>query len=292
MPKHVTDTRSNAPDQIAFAAKELSRSRDRRRVFEAIYKGKKKVKTVAEIASITGLDRIRVLQEGGRLSGLGIVTQTKFNKDTAYEKDPFYIQKKKRVLSLARNKKALSEFHTKTNPKLGEVHISVSLPKKMARAKQLTIDGIDSFAKVRGIVVEDEPRPVYERKIKESLLKILREEGSFQDWGGETDDLFSTRLVLNGERKNVAFGLKGCGTSGKLTPKKMGKNGDQIQRLFNSPADVFLVQYWGQIDESVINQMKQFAIAKSVVEDRNIYYGIIDGEDTTRLLRGYPEQFQ
>ncbi len=68
MTKHTTDPRSNSEDQIAFAAKELVRSIDRRKVFKAIYKGSKKAKTVTDLIPLTHLDRIRILQEGGRLA--------------------------------------------------------------------------------------------------------------------------------------------------------------------------------------------------------------------------------
>ena len=71
----------------------------------------------------------------------------------------------------------------------------------------------------------------------------------------------------------------------------MGTNGDQIQRLFRAPAEVFLVQYWNTIDESVIEQMKICAIGKSFSEGRKIYFGIIDGRDTARLMLAYPEFF-
>jgi hypothetical protein len=81
-------------------------------------------------------------------------------------------------------------------------------------------------------------------------------------------------------------------SKGTLTPGKLGKNGDQIQRLFESPADVFFVQYHGQIDESVVHQMKKMAIANSVMEDKQIWYGVIDGDDTNRLLAAYPKQFK
>jgi len=57
----------------------------------------------------------------------------------------------------------------------------------------------------------------------------------------------------------------------------MGKRGDQIQRLFRSPADVYMIQYWGQIDESIIEQMEKLATAKSALELRKIFYGVIDG---------------
>lgn len=75
-------------------------------------------------------------------------------------------------------------------------------------------------------------------------------------------------------------------------PSKMGKNGDQIQRLFRSSASVFLVQYWGQIDGSIAEQMEKIAIAKSVAEGKRIYWGIIDGEDTKRLIAAYSKWFR
>ncbi len=161
----------------------------------------------------------------------------------------------------------------------------------MADAKQITVDDIDSFSRVRNQPSNQDAIPIDERMFKEGLKRILGEEGNFQDWGGESDDLFSTRLMMKGERRNVAFGLKGKGTTGILTPKKMGKRGDQIQKLFRAPADVFIVQYWNQIDESIIEQMKNFAIAKSVLEQRRIYHGVIDGKDTQRIIANYPEFF-
>ena len=103
--------------------------------------------------------------------------------------------------------------------------------------------------------------------------------------------MFSTRLMLKGERKNTAFGLKGKGMKGILTPRKMGERGDQIQRLFRTTAEVFLVQYWSQIDESILEQMKNFAVAKSALERKKIYYGVIDGQDTMRIVKAYAEFF-
>jgi hypothetical protein len=72
----------------------------------------------------------------------------------------------------------------------------------------------------------------------------------------------------------------------------MGKQGDQIQRLFRAPAEVFLVHYWNQIDESILEQMKAFATTKSAFEGKRIYYGVIDGQDTFRMLQAYKECFE
>ena len=88
------------------------------------------------------------------------------------------------------------------------------------------------------------------------------------------------------------YPAKRGGTKGVLAPKKMGKNGDQIQRLFKSPAAVFLVQYWGQVDQSVTEQMEEFAKAKSAVEGTEIYFAVIDGDDSNRLLKAYPRAFE
>ncbi len=288
----VSDVRSNPKDQIAHAAEVIGKSQHRRKVFIAIYRGKKRVKTVSDISEETGLNNIRVLQEALVLSNNDIVRKVKVGKETGYEKYPFYSQNKEKVLKLAGNKKALQEFPTKTNPRTTiTAEVTVTIPKPKVRIEQLTVDDIDSFEKVRGLQTTEMPSPISEKTFKEGLKRILGEEGSFQDWGGETDDMFSTRMVLRGSRVAVAFGLKGRGTSGRLTPGKMGKNGDQIQRLFSAPADVFFVQYWAQVDESVYEEMKAFATMKSVLEDRTIHFGVIDGQDTQRLRHAYSEKF-
>lgn len=120
----------------------------------------------------------------------------------------------------------------------------------------------------------------------------MGDEGKFTDWGGETDDIFTNRIRLKGKRISTSFGLKGKGTKGILTPKKMGKNGDQVQRLFRSSASIFFVQYYSLIDPSILEQLKQFAIAKSALENKKIYYGIIDGIDTQRIIKAYPDKFR
>ena len=105
-------------------------------------------------------------------------------------------------------------------------------------------------------------------------------------------DLFTSRFRIAGRRRPVALALKGPGAKGKLTPGKMGKNGDQIQRLFEAPAEVFLVQYCRQIDLAVPAQMRQLAIVKSLMAGTRVFYGVIDGKDSTRLVRAYPSAFR
>jgi hypothetical protein len=90
---------------------------------------------------------------------------------------------------------------------------------------------------------------------------------------------------------SAAFAFKGHGTKGKLTPAKLGKNGDQIQRLFEAPAQVFFIQYHGQIAQSVLQQMAMLAVAKSVMSGLPIWYGIFDGQDSNRIYTAYRSLF-
>ena len=77
MPIDVSDVRSSPSDQIAHAAKVIGKSLHRKAVFRAIYYGKKRVKTVAEIHQATSLPRKRVLEEGKKLAKQHVVHQTK-----------------------------------------------------------------------------------------------------------------------------------------------------------------------------------------------------------------------
>ena len=131
-----------------------------------------------------------------------------------------------------------------------------------------------------------------ERDFNNGVRKVIKDKWEQLDWGGETDDLYTTRLLIKNNRIPSAFAFKGRGTKGILVPGKMGKNGDQIQRLFRSPAELFVVQYQGPIAETVIEQMKAFAEIKSVHSDKPIYYMIIDGQDSDRLVRAYPKAFK
>jgi len=124
------------------------------------------------------------------------------------------------------------------------------------------------------------------------VQNILGEPGAFKDWGGEDSDLYSGRLRLNGKRHAAAFAFKGPGEPGALVPGRMGKNGDQLSRLFRQDADVFLVQHWREIKPSVLEMMRNLAVAKSVATGQLIRYGIIDGNDTERLRRAYSAKFK
>lgn len=285
----VSNSSGDRNDKMANAAKLLEKSDDRQKVFEAMYGGKRR-KMVKDLMEITKMSEVRVSQEIKKLFSEDIVERSATHP-YVYEKIDFYNHNKSKILSLARNKEKLRKFPTKTNPQGQGTTFLVRYPRKIVNFKHITIDEIDTFSKVKKVTGAPLGPRLLESKMKKALQEIIGEEGEFTDWGGETDDLYSTRLMLNGTRHRAAFGLKGRATTGILTPKKLGKNGDQIQRLFKSPADVFLVAYQGQIDESVMYQMQQFAIAKSVTEGNRIYFGLINDQDIAGLIAAYPKAF-
>jgi hypothetical protein len=296
MPLPVSDLSSNAEENIAHAAKVIGRSKDRLKVFGAIYTGKQRIKTADEISKTTHLPQVRVLQEGKRLSDNHLVVPTKVDGRKAYEKIDFFHTHKKRILSLAASPPKLKAFPTKRNPaprgSTDRIKLDVLIPRRKHSARMVTIDDIDSFAKAHVLSRDSGYTRMPERKFKMGMARILGEKGDFKDWGGENRDLSSTRVMIGGKRHSTAFAFKGPGKTGKLTPAKMGKNGDQIQRLFKCPAEVFLIQYWGQVDDMVLEQLESLAKLKSYMEDGTVWYGIIDGVDSTRLIQAYPKEFE
>lgn len=294
MVQPVSDVGSNAEENVAHAAKVIGRSTHRRKVFDAIYTGKRRTKTVSELMRTTSLSHTRVLDAGKRLADNRLVGATKLNGETAYEKVDFFHSNKRRILSLASSPAKLKAFPTKRSPVATTRVVQVRLSSQRAQVQHLTVDDIDSFRRVRSIS-NSEPEigdELSEAEFKRGLQRILGEDGRFKDWGGEISDLFTTQFRVGGARRPTALALKGPGTKGKLTPGKMGKNGDQIQRLFEAPAEVFLVQYCRQVDSAVPTQMRQLAVVKSLMMGTRVFYGVLDGKDSRRLVRAYPDSFR
>jgi hypothetical protein len=98
-------------------------------------------------------------------------------------------------------------------------------------------------------------------------------------------------MRVGGRRISTEFAFKGPATSPPLTIAKLGKNGDQIPRLFSTTAEAFFVQFEGEIEEAVKNEMLTHAIKKSHETGHEILYGIIALEDSHRLRVKYEEHF-
>jgi hypothetical protein len=291
----VSDSLSNTEEQIERAAKTLGRSIARKKVFDKIYHHKAKVKTVSEVVAKTKLPRIRVLQEGRHLSRKGIVRQTTKDGETAYEKIDFFHAHKQQILGLAGNPKKLAALPTKRKIR-AQLTSVVTIPSAGAKAKRITVDDVASFARIRRLRLNEAaqtlPSSMSEAQFKRGVQRIIGEPGKFKDWGGEKSDLYTTRIRLTDKRLAAAFAFKGPGQKGKLVIGRMGKNGDQALRLFQEEADVFFVQHWREIDSSIIDLMRNLAIAKSATTGRPVWYGIMDGNDSNRLVLAYPTCFR
>jgi hypothetical protein len=164
------------------------------------------------------------------------------------------------------------------------------LPAKMV----LYVEDIDSFHYVRDMnakninhLLKNGYLDISEDAVQIGIEQILDVSFHKKDWGGERNDLYSANVVLNGARVSTAFLLKGNGCKAtEMTIADCGKNGDQILRLFESPAKLFVIQYVGNISENVITDatQKMKALNLSGHECRLL---IIDGQDTARLLHAY-----
>jgi hypothetical protein len=102
-----------------------------------------------------------------------------------------------------------------------------------------------------------------------------------KDWGGERSDLYTSRVFVDGRQVSAAWLFKGPGYPRAMDVKALGKNGDQIDRLFTEPAELLVLQHCHQIKPSVVGMMD--AYAHDARHPR--FYMIIDGADTGRILR-------
>lgn len=291
----VADVRANLNENIRHAARIIGRSKARRNVFAAIYRGKKQVKTVEELMEATGLSQVRVLQEAGRLAGNGIVEKVKVDGRTAYKKDETYSYHKEKVLDVVEHPEKKAQYPTKQEPRAtGTTTYRITLSRSQPTPQEVTVDEIEAFAQVK-----QRPRApkavrlsdVLESRIKRFLKRVVGETYEFRDWGGEKNDLYTNKLRFRGARRTAAFAIKGRATRGPLTPKKMGKNGDQIGRLVSSEAQLFLVVYHSKVDQAIHEQLRAYAVGRALAGNR-VYYCVIDGSDLARLVDAYAADFK
>lgn len=123
-------------------------------------------------------------------------------------------------------------------------------------------------------------RAVPEVEIKQLLAALIGEPVVPKDWGGEQMDLWTTRLMVDGVQLSAAFLLKGPARFAPMTVAMLGKNGDQLERLASTPADVLVVQHCHSITPAVLGTLR--AYARDYGHPRR--YMVIDGYDTLRIV--------
>jgi hypothetical protein len=141
----VSDTGSNTEENLVRAVRALGRSKPRLEVFKAIYFHKQRIKTVAEIAERTGMDRKAILTHGKHLVGSELVTQEKADGDTAYKTIMFYQHHKDRILRLVADPSKLEKIATKRNASVSIVMPPAKVPRSELR-KRRTLTVLYMFA--------------------------------------------------------------------------------------------------------------------------------------------------
>jgi hypothetical protein len=122
---------------------------------------------------------------------------------------------------------------------------------------------------------------VPEEQVKHTFAGLIGESDVPKDWGGERSDLYTSRVFARGRQVSAAWLFKGPGYPRAMDVKALGKNGDQIDRLFTEPAELLVLQHCHQIKPSVVGMMDSYAHDAR----RLRLYMIIDGADTGRILR-------
>jgi hypothetical protein len=159
---------------------------------------------------------------------------------------------------------------------------------------RLYVEHIDSFQKVRDVnprmvdhALKDGFLSKSEEEVQIALEQILNVPFHRKDWGGEINDLYTANVVVNGARRSTAFLLKGPGIGRKVMEiADCGKRGDQLVRLFSTPADLYVVQYVGPIADLLIRDVEG-KVANARATGKESHFLIMDGQDTARVLHAY-----
>jgi hypothetical protein len=128
-------------------------------------------------------------------------------------------------------------------------------------------------------------RLVPEHAVKDLICGLLGEYTVPNDWGGEESDVFSANLTVEARRYTGAFLLKGPARFHPMKPTDLGRNGDQLYRLFNIPAQIYIVQHCHAIGAAVRKQAEAFALARTFASPCRIVF--MDGLTTARLLHAH-----
>ena len=210
----------------------------------------------------------------------------KITTSTAYDK----LSGQHRLFMLAYITSALAK-QVKLRPIMIADRVASTKYKSMKFVQQsslhIFVDQIDEFNKAQQIDVREvdikELRNYPESQIKKWLAEIIGEKYVTKDWGGEQSDLYTSHLHIDGERARAAFVLKGPSRFNVMKNTDLGKNGDQIVRLFQEPADIYILQHCHYISTGVRHTMEAFS---SRFFQQSLY-SVMDGIDTLRILKAY-----
>ena len=163
-----------------------------------------------------------------------------------------------------------------------------------SRPSRIYPEDIDSFAKVKTVLPSDVAEflrngylDLSEDAVQCAFEEIIGVPFHKKDWGGETNDLYTSNVLYRAGRIATAFFLKGNGLrKPTMNIADCGKNGDQLVRLFDSPADLFIVQFVGEIAENVIRDVEG-KVENMRRRGKNAFFCVMTGQDTARVMCAY-----
>lgn len=153
--------------------------------------------------------------------------------------------------------------------------------------QRVDIGEVEQFASVDFEAAPDAldvMRTVPEAKVKNALARLIGEPTIPKDWGGEQHDLWTTRLRIDGRAHSAAFVLKGPAGGSMWRPMTigmLGRNGDQLQRMASSSAEVLVLQHCHEIRPEVVSMLE--SLASDMRNPRR--FMVIDGYDSHSLMR-------
>ncbi len=203
MPLDVSDMRARTPTRRSSTRRRWSPLAAAPELFAAIYHGKKAIKTVPELAEKLGLSQKQVLDAGIKLVANQIVEQDRVDGRVAY-KDPAITPHKQKILDLVDDPRKKDRYPTKQEPRAsGQAVIHrISVQRSNPQPKGITIDEIEAFAAVKGAApTAADLGNLLEEDVKQFLHRILGEMELSNDWGGEKNDIYTSRLQFRGTRR-------------------------------------------------------------------------------------------
>jgi len=174
------------------------------------------------------------------------------------------------------------------------IEVNLSRYTDLPLQTRLYIEDIDSFKKAKDVnpaIVKSFLKNGYlnlsEDAVQMGLEQVLEVSFHKKDWGGEENDLYTANVVVQSRRVASAFLLKGNGLKNHVMEiSNCGHNGDQLVRLVQSPAQLFFVQFIGEVSENVIKDIEgKVEVLRAKGKDAR--YCILNGQDTARILYAY-----
>jgi hypothetical protein len=151
------------------------------------------------------------------------------------------------------------------------------------------LDAFKIIAKVGATEVKDVvlPLKMEEVKVRKAFEQTLGESFHATDSAVEWCDTFSVQGSHDGKQCTIAAMFKGAGNRALKWPLQVsgcGKSGNQVLKLFEIPADVYIIQANGPFDPTLVKHIQDTADAHTA-RGRRVRFMLIDGVSTARLLR-------